>query len=429
MFDELFLIFTYLTEAVIVFIYAKNIYETRYSKFLTLILSFGIYLVPMLIYHYAINIELVNLLFILIVNFLIISLLFKSSIKSSLFHSIVLVVIQTIAEFLTAYSTALFLNISSKESVNDHFELGVIISRIIYFLFSVILSKLSSKEVNPKKWGKWFVLSSLPIGSAYSILVFKAITDDTVMNFQQTFLSVSAAFLLLLLNIVIYIVYERAEQDNQKLMEYELINQRNLIDMQYISLLEKKNEQLKILTHDYKNHIQTIDAMSSSPDVKKYINGMLGEIEEYSNIAKTKNKILDIILNKYVEICNDKGISFSTETISENLSFMNGNDLSALFNNMLDNAVESAELTQKKHISLEIGSSMNSYCKIILINSCEKKPIVKDDKLQSTKKEIKYHGYGTKSISRIVNKYNGDLQWQYNEKTLEFKLIIAIPIQ
>jgi len=428
MFSELFLIFTYLTEAVIVFIYAKNIYESRYNKALTIVLSCGIYLIPMLIYHYVLNIELVNLLFILVVNLLIIKFLFKSSIKSAIFHSIALVVIQTIAEFLTAYSTALFLNISSKESVNNHFELGVIISRIIYFFFSVILSKLSSKESNPKNWGKWFILSSLPIGTAYAILVFKALTDDIVMNFQQTFLSVSAAFILLILNIVIYIVYERAENNNQKLIEYELTNQRNAIDLQYLSLLEKKNDQMQILTHDYKNHIQTIDAMSTSPDVKNYLKGMLGEIEEYSNIAKTKNKILDIILNKYVEICRDKNIAFSTETISENLSFIEDIDLSSLFNNMLDNAVESAEQSQEKHISLEISSSMSSYCKIVLLNSCEQKPTVKDGALKSTKKKGEFHGYGTKSINRIVNKYGGDLQWQYNDKSSEFKLVIAIPI-
>jgi len=428
MFNELFLIFTYLTEAAIVFIYAKNIYESRYNKVFTLIFSFGIYLIPMLIYHYVINIEIVNLLFILVVNLLIIKLLFKSSLKSAIFHSIALVVIQTIAEFLTAYSTALFLNISSKESVNNHFELGVIISRIIYFFFSVILSKLSSKESNPKNWGKWFILSSLPIGTAYAILVFKALTDDIVMTFQQTFLSVSAAFILLILIIVIYIVYERAENNNQKLIEYELTNQRNVIDLQYLSLLEKKNDQMQILTHDYKNHIQTIDAMSTSPDVKKYLKGMLGEIEEYSNIAKTKNKILDIILNKYVEICRDKNIAFSTETISENLSFIEDVDLSSLFNNMLDNAVESAEQSQEKHISLEISSSMSSYCKIVLINSCEQKPTVKDGILQSTKKKGNFHGYGTKSINKIVNKYGGDLQWQYNDKSSEFKLVIAIPI-
>ena len=95
---------------------------------------------------------------------------------------------------------------------------------------------------------------------------------------------------------------------------------------------------------------------------------------------------------------------------------------------MLDNAVESAEQSQEKHISLEISSSMSSYCRIVLLNSCEQKPTVKDGALKSTKKKGEFHGYGTKSINRIVNKYGGDLQWQYNDKSSEFKLVIAIPI-
>jgi sensor histidine kinase YesM len=428
MLNELFLVFTYLTEAMIVYIYAKNIYETRYSKSLTLILASVIYLIPLLIYQYVINTELINLIVILAVNIAIIKLLFTSSLKSAIFHSIALVVIQTIAEVISVYLISLFLHITSAETINNHFESGVIISRIIYFLFSVLLSNFSSRESNHKNWGKWFVLSLLPIGSAYSILVFKTLIENIDMDFKQNILNISALCVLLLVNIIIYFVYERAESDNQKLVEYELINQKNTIDMQYLSLLEKKSEQMQILTHDYKNHIQTIAAMSTSPDVKSYLNGILGEIEENNSIAKTKNKILDIILNKYVEICNDKGISFSTETISENLSFMDGNDLSAMFNNMLDNAVESAEISQGKTISLQISSSMNSYCKIVLINSCDHEPNEKDGKLLSTKKRPNFHGYGTKSIMKIVNKYSGDLQWYYNKKAFEFKLIIAIPI-
>lgn len=428
MFNELFLLFTYITEAIIVYIYAKNIYETRYSKLFTFTLSLAIYLIPMLIYHYVVSIELINLVVILVVNIAIIKLLFASSIKSAIFHSVALVVIQTIAEVFSAYLISLFFHISSAETVSNHFEAGVIISRLIYFLFCVLLSKFSSKESDPRNWGKWFVLSFLPIGSAYAILVFKSLTDNIDMELGQNILNITALCVLLLVNLVVYFVYEKAENNNQKLIEYELINQRNTIDMQYLSLLEKKNEQMQILTHDYKNHIQTIEAMSTSPDVKSYLNGILGEIEEYSNIAKTKNKILDIILNKYVEICNDKNICFSTETISENLSFIDGKDLSAMFNNMLDNAVEAAECSKEKKISLQISNSMNSYCKIILINSCDHEPNEKDGKLLTTKKKSSFHGYGTKSINRIINKYSGDLKWQYNKECNEFKQIIAIPI-
>lgn len=39
--------------------------------------------------------------------------------------------------------------------------------------------------------------------------------------------------------------------------------------MQYLQLLEKKNETMNIMAHNYKNHIVTIGNMSDSPEIKK----------------------------------------------------------------------------------------------------------------------------------------------------------------
>ena len=41
----------------------------------------------------------------------------------------------------------------------------------------------------------------------------------------------------------------------QKLLELELTNQKNDIDMQYLNLIEKKNETMNVMAHDYKNHL------------------------------------------------------------------------------------------------------------------------------------------------------------------------------
>lgn len=38
--------------------------------------------------------------------------------------------------------------------------------------------------------------------------------------------------------------------------------------MQYLQLLEKKNETMNIMAHNYKNHIVTIGNMSDSPEIK-----------------------------------------------------------------------------------------------------------------------------------------------------------------
>ncbi len=58
--------------------------------------------------------------------------------------------------------------------------------------------------------------------------------------------------------------------------------------MQYLNLIEKKNETMNIMAHDYKNHLITISDMSNSNEIKEYINNMSGEISKYSQMAKLK---------------------------------------------------------------------------------------------------------------------------------------------
>ena len=419
-----FLFFTYFVEALIVYFYARDLYKEKTCGYISFGIVLAAYWVLMLIFKFIYSNEIFNVVSIVIANVFIIYFLYKSSFKSAIFHGFALGISQFISEFLTAYITAMILNVTTQESINSYFELGTISSMIIYFLLTRILSKLSVKENDSKFWGKWFYLSLLPIGSFLVLILFRIITKNiSLSSSENTFLIVSVSFLLLV-NIIIYIIYEQAEKSNQKLIELELVNQKNDIDMQYLKLLEKKNETMNVMAHDYKNHVMTISNMSDSPEIKDYINNMLGEITKYNQMAKTQNKLLDVILSKYINICKDYEIQFETDIMSDNLQFINNYDLSALFNNLLDNAVEAASQSAVKSIRLEITNSLNSYHKITLINSCDFEPKSKDGKLITTKENKGAHGFGTKSISGIVKKYSGEMDWEYDRTNKLFKLII-----
>ena len=186
---------------------------------------------------------------------------------------------------------------------------------------------------------------------------------------------------------------------------------------------------MKIMAHDYKRHMMTLEAMSDAPEIKSYIHEILGEVEQFSQIGKTKNKLLDVILGKYTDICREKGIRFETDIMSDNLSFIQGADISALFNNLLDNALEAAEQSLEKYIRVEISNSLHAYHIIKIANSCDRPPNTKNGRLLTTKANQDTHGFGFKSIQKAVNNYNGELQWSYDAENKRFSLTIAIPIE
>ena len=423
-----FLIFMYFSQWLIIFSYAKSIYERR-NKF-SVLTTITLYAILMLTYRFLTTIEVLNIIFTLLCNVLCLYLGFKSTFKSAAFHGMILGIIQLVSEAVAVYiiSWSFGLNNTSYTKNNVVYIIDVIISKILYFAISRLLLKFSNQENDVKSWGRWFSLAILPTSSLFIIIVMRILTNGQTFSFKESMLCISSISLLLISNIVVYLIYEKAEKSNQKLIELELTNQKNDIDMQYLSLLERKNEQMQIMTHDYKNNVQTIAEMTDSPEIKEYVNSMVGEIKKYNQIAKTKNKLLDVILNKYTDICESKDIHFETDIMTDNLSFFDGYDISSLFNNILDNAVESAEKSNDRFISLSISTSLNSYRKIMIINSCDSEPETKNGKLITSKSDKSTHGLGTKSISKIVNKYDGELQWDYNGNEHTFKLTIIIPL-
>lgn len=420
------LIFTYFSEALIVYIYFCSIYEAKLKKG-SLIITISYYIILMLIYQLIINEESVNLILTLIGNICICKFLFVSSTKSSLYHGIILTILQYVSEVFTAYLMAFSLNMSADKTVILHFEIASIISRIIYLLLSRLLAKLSVKENRSKSWGRWALLSLLPVSSIFMIFCIRLLTANMVLSSAQNTLCMFSISFCLIVNIIVYVIYEKAEKSNQKLIDLELVSQRNNIDLQYLDLLEKKNEKMQIMAHDYKNHIAAMEAMADSEEKKQYIQDVLNEISNSSQMAKTKNRMLDVILSKYADICEEKGIAFQTDIVSDNLSFMSAKDLSAMFNNALDNAVEAAEQSAEKRITLQISRSINQYHKIILENSSDREPVAQNETLITTKKQKAGHGYGTKSIEKAVQKYGGETAWEYDKAQKQFCLTILIP--
>ena len=63
---------------------------------------------------------------------------------------------------------------------------------------------------------------------------------------------------------------------------------------------------------------------------------------------------------------------------------------------------------------------------IKISNSCGRKPKYIDGTLVSSKSTSGMHGIGTRSIKRVVEKYNGNLEMKYDNDTKTFTSVIGI---
>ncbi|MBE6804537.1 MAG: hypothetical protein E7528_06540, partial [Ruminococcaceae bacterium] len=302
-----FLATIYFIEIIIVFLFAKSIYEPKFNhliSFLGTLIAYSL----LFIVNVVFKLEVLNILFMLLINILVLKLLYKSSLKSSLFHGLALMISVFISEFTVVYFSSLIIKESYMSSDNLHLQ--SLISMLLFFLITRVLARLSIKESNGAAWGTWVGLAVLPFSSAVVLFAFRFATKSIALQTVESICILIASIILFLANVIAYVIYERAELNTQKLMELELANQKNEIDMQYLNLIEKKNQSMQVMAHDYKNHFITIASMTDSVEVKEYINGLLGETSRLDNMGKTQNRLLDVILSKYTAVCEEKDIAF-----------------------------------------------------------------------------------------------------------------------
>ena len=97
----------------------------------------------------------------------------------------------------------------------------------------------------------------------------------------------------------------------------------------------------------------------------------------------------------------------------ETLNFMKTLDVASLFGNGLDNAIEHErkEAVEKRYIFLKVFRK-GSFVSVRIENYCAHFPQLSPEGLPvaSSKKDAAFHGYGTKSMQYIVEKYNGNFR-------------------
>lgn len=377
-----------------------------------------------------IEIPLINAVCFYVCNFIILRICYNSSIKSGIFANFVLLFLMIITELIVILPFSVVSRFSLFESRSDAFILIIqaIMSKLLYFIFIWGVLKFTEKEY--KSTGSKFsiLLCFLPIASIILMCtnVYLCTTYSVNNNFKIAI--IIGNILILLLNIIVFYLHETTIKINRKytqiLLDYQ--QEKNTID--YYDLLREQNENSKILIHDITKHLKTIQQLSESKDsnISKYISEIVADYSVMNPIDYCNNSVVNLITHRYYEICRKNNIIFTININNTNLDFMKEYDITALLDNLLENAIESALLTNDKFIDFSICKRNSNFVIIKISNSCDRKPKYINNILVSSKNAPGMHGIGTRSIKRVVAKYNGNLEMKYDNDTKTFTSVIGI---
>ncbi len=332
-------------------------------------------------------------------------------------------------EWCIIFITSLFLN-KDFYAYQDSVALqmfDITLSKLAYYFICLFFIGVFSKnKINMQNKSVFWQLMIMPIASLFAMFVFRYISLNAALsNIAKVLCSVASVFLLIS-NIIVFVVYEHSIKNSAELYELKSISQKQEIEKQYLDVLEQNNKNLKIFTHDIKNHLEQISNLTANAEISRYISKLYGTVNQYNNIAISGNKILDVIISKYNTLCANKNISISVNVKTANLTDIEDTDLSAILNNALDNAVEAAQQSKNRMISVDIYTK-KLFEMIKIQNSCDVAPITQNRRLLTSKKEKSLHGFGIESITRTIKEYDGILDWSYDNDNKIFELTIAIP--
>lgn len=426
----LLLVFSFFTEAIVLWQYTSSLFIPKHSVYIRLTLLTVLYGILCLISFCRLSWLNISSFFLFNTAFLFTQ--FKLKLPVVCFYSAMLTAIMGISELvafgiMSAFSPHFF----SNSGVGLVFY--TVFSKIFFFIIVYALTQLYRSKNMEQEHFDHSELYLILISAASIFIMFTFLTiGNTYPLIPPVSLMVTAcAISLLMVNLLIFGLNQYNHKKNADFIDMQILLQKESDSTEYYEMLLSQNENQSILIHDIKKHLQSIQLLNEKNDSEK-INAYIQHLMSSSNLKETSricdHEMLNAILCRYQRQCNDHQISFHADIRSGSLGHIHQHDLTSLFCNLLDNALESAKNIPNGFIELTVQKKINSpFTVIIAINSCRNTPLYSPNGLPvSSKTDNKRHGFGMKSIQKVVKLYQGDLQMYYDNTSGTFHTIITI---
>jgi hypothetical protein len=226
----------------------------------------------------------------------------------------------------------------------------------------------------------------------------------------------------------LFIIQFLYSKNTMYIRELEKENEFKIDKMQkqfeYYQSKQADEERVKSIYHDMKNHLLVLQNKENNEESQKMIKELQKQIENYENYEHTGNSFLDIIIKDKLKIAKEKQIDLMVVIDFKDIDFIKPLDISTIFGNSIDNAIEGVEKVSKENrVILVKAGKVNNFISIVVENNYNE-----NEKLgnrRTTKKDNFLHGYGISNIRNAVEKYNGTCT--ITKENGKFTLKILIP--
>lgn len=288
---------------------------------------------------------------------------------------------------------------------------GAVLNQLLLIFFFIFLIKI--KKLLIAKDNKYmFIMSMIP---AISVIVccFMVYRSDNSyeMNVIYTFIAMAGIIIINVISVFLLIMEQKLYE--QKMRQQVMLGayQQKEKDIESILDMQKQNSKQR---HDIKNVLILIRELINDEQYAKATE----MLDKYSTGQKNVNLaeiisnsiVLNYLLNRKINQCHDSGIDMGCYVLGD-ITGVDDMDLYILLENLCDNAIEAAAQSNNPTIKLQISEDNGDLC-IYIGNTTPGNVLKNNPDMNTTKKDKGIHGFGIMNIRDIIDKYNGNINYE-----------------
>lgn len=424
--------FSFLVEAIILHQYASTLFISKWKARTTLTVLCAFYFLLFAVSMFAST--WLNIVMYLFVNFSFLITQYQLKLRSAFFHAAILAAVMALCELAVYSIVQHFVPNFFTDTAHFHSRIiFVIFSKMIYFTIVYLIMHFLKER--PKISGQHehvvLLLIFIPLASCFMMFTLLTVNDMYALSDGMTAAMTLNAVFLLAVNLIVFGMNLYNQKKNAEFTEMQLLLQKEANSAEYYQMLFSQSENQNILIHDIKKHLQSIDLLNKAHEhdkIEAYIRQLMLSSDLKESARLCSHEMLNTILCRYKRQCDNSQIAFHVDIRHGIIDFIADSDLSSLFGNLLDNALEAALGIPEAYIEVNaVRKTKTPFIVITVINSSRKNPFEDShNSLITSKPDQRRHGFGIRSIKKTVNKYHGDIQMYYHNDTHTFHAIITL---
>jgi Signal transduction histidine kinase regulating citrate/malate metabolism len=354
---------------------------------------------------------------------------YRVELKTKIIFTVLYGVLMTIVNFISLYiiyaidsvdlAAIDFASVQARDQLP--FTKAALLSCIIMFVVIQIIRLIARRRSFSIHYRYYILFMIVPLISIYQLNVLTSYGEKNIHYFISImgFLFINVGIVYILDHLIDKFQFMHENAQLQKQMDYQDANYEKTVH---------SFKSIKRIIHDTNQQFLYIEECINRNELaaaREHIKATLNKVEGAYHRVNTGNLVIDALVTNTLNIGQANGIRIDTKlSLNGQQLTMDRYDLCVVLGNMLDNAIEASKkvkVAEDRYMVIKIHADESTL--LIHVHNHMENEVAQ---LQSQKPNPEYHGIGLTNISRICEKYGGNMTIEAKHRTFHNMVIIPI---